>query len=179
MRSFIRLIIVCAVCLSLGAPAIAAEMPKVGSRAPAFTLQDQSEHAVSLKMFRGKWVVLYFYPQDTSPGCSLQAHNFQRDMLRYTEKNASVVGISVDSPAAHRKFCADEELTLTLLSDQKNTVMDLYGSLMKEGPIKLANRNTFIIDPKGVIRKIYTNVKPVRHSAEVLSDLEKLQSQSQ
>lgn len=179
MKTFITLIIACALFLSLGAPAIAADMPKVGSPAPGFTLQDQSEHDVSLKMLQGKWVVLYFYPQDLSPGCPLQAHAFQSDMLKYTEKNAEVVGVSTDSPAAHRKFCADEELTLTLLSDPKQAVIDLYGSLAKKGALSLANRNTFIIDPSGVIRKIYTDVKPARHSAEILADLEKLQSQKQ
>jgi peroxiredoxin Q/BCP len=179
MHYFNKLLVVCSLCLSLGVSALAAEMPKTGSTAPAFTLQDQSEHDVSLTMLRGKWVVLYFYPQDTSPGCPIQAHSFQRDILRYTEKNAEVVGVSVDSPAAHRKFCADEELTLTLLSDPKKSVMDSYGSLMKTGPIRLADRNTFIIDPKGVIRKIFTDVKPAGHSAEVLAALENLQRQGQ
>jgi len=165
-----------AACFLFQAAAMAAEMPKTGDTAPGFTLQDQAEKNVSLETFRGKWVVLYFYPQDLSPGCSVQAHNFQRDILRYTERNAEVIGVSVDSPEVHRKFCADEELTFTLLSDEKREVIDLYGSLGEKGLLKLANRNTFIIDSKGVIRKVYKDVKPAGHSAEVLLDLERLQT---
>lgn len=178
MRPFFKFMTFLALCLWLAMPAIAAGMPKVGAKAPVFTLKDQSEHDVSLKHFRGKWLVLFFYPQDMSPGCPVEAHNFQRDILSYTEKNAEVVGVSADNPAEHRRFCEDEELTLTLLSDEERTATDLYGSLAKEGRIRLANRNTFIIDPHGVIRKIYTDVKPVKHSAEVLAELDKLQAGS-
>ena len=175
MSTPIRLISILLACILITLPAFASEMPKVGDLAPAFTLPDQSEHDVSLKDFRGKWVVLYFYPQDTSPGCPVEAHNFQRDMIKYTERNADVVGVSVDSPAAHRKFCADEELTLTLLSDADRKVIALYGSLTRQGRIELSNRNTFIIDPKGTVRKIYTDVKPPEHSSEVLAALDRLQ----
>ena len=179
MRFCFKFVILSFLCFLPAMTSAAAEMPKTGAAAPVFALKDQADQYISLKTFRGKWVVLFFYPQDVSPGCPLEAHNFQRDIMLYTEKNAEVVGVSVDSPAAHRQFCIDEELTLTLLSDEDAKVIDLYGSLAKDGRLRLANRNTFIIDPRGVVRKIYLNVRPAKHSAEVLADLEKLQAAGQ
>lgn len=179
MHQFFKFIILFLFCILLKTPALGAEMPRVGAKAPVFTLKDQSEHNISLRVFRGKWVVLYFYSKDISPGCSLEAYNFQRDILNFTEKNAEVVGISDDPPEVHRKFCEDEELTFTLLSDEKQAVTDLYGSLLKDRKIRLSNRNTFIIDPHGIIRKIYTSVNPAKHSTEILSDLEKIQTGQQ
>lgn len=176
MRSFILPVLLLAFFLLPAPPAHAAGMPKEGDAAPAFTLKDQAENDISLGTFKGKWVVLYFYPQDLSPGCSIQAHNFQRDIVQYTEIHAEVIGVSVDSPARHREFCAEEELTFTLLSDEAREVIALYGSLTEKGLAKIANRNTFLIDPEGVIRKVYTDVKPASHSAEVLADLDRLQS---
>jgi thioredoxin-dependent peroxiredoxin len=155
----------------MGPPARAAEMPAEGTAAPDFTLSSQEGKQVSLKDFRGQWVVLYFYPKDMTQGCTIEAHNFQADQDKYTAKKAAIVGVSVDSVDSHVQFCTKENLTFKLLADPTHQVVDKYGSF---GGV-VAARNTFIIDPKGVIRKVYTNVKPNPHSAEVLTELETLE----
>src|SRR5215472_18624152 len=121
----------------------AAEIPAVGSKAPDFTLQSQEGKTVSLKEFRGKWVVLYFYPKDMTQGCTIEAHNFQQDMPKYEKANAVVVGVSVDSTDSHKEFCAKEGLSFKLLADTEKKVVDQYGSLNQRG---MASRNTFLID---------------------------------
>jgi len=158
-------------CLS----ARAADMPQSGTPAPAFTLPNQEGKDVSLKQFLGKWVVLYFYPKDFTSGCSLEAHNFQGDLKKYSDKNAMIVGVSVDTVDSHKGFCTKESLNFTLLSDAQHTVSDTYGAVMSFLGHTMAARNTFLIDPKGVIRKVYTKVNPASHSEEVLADLGLLQ----
>lgn len=149
----------------------AADIPAVGSNAPDFTLKSQENHDVSLKDFRGQWVVLYFYPKDMTPGCTVEAHNFQADQDKYTAKKTAIVGVSVDTVDSHVQFCTKENLSFKLLADPSHQTVDKYGSF---GGM-MAARNTFLIDPKGVIRKVYTGVKPDVHSKEVLADLEGLQ----
>jgi peroxiredoxin Q/BCP len=109
-----------------------------------------------------------------TPGCTIEAHNFQRDQKEYDAKKAAIVGVSVDSVDSHVEFCTKENLTFKLLADPEKKVVTAYGSTQKFGDNVVANRNTFIIDPKGVIRKVYINVKPQEHSAEVLSALDEL-----
>src|SRR5437660_10332680 len=150
-------------------------MPVEGSAAPDFTLPSQEGSPVSLKDYRGKWVVLYFYPKDQTPGCSREAHNFQVDQPKYAERNAVVLGVSLDSVDSHKKFCAKEGLNFKLLADTDHKVTDQYGSLRNLGVLKFAERNTFIIDPSGKIPKTYPRVDPARHSDEVLSALDELQ----
>lgn len=171
MHKFVSALI--AFTLFLSAPAMAAPLPKEGAEAPAFTLPSQDGKDVSLKDLKGKWVVLYFYPRDFTSGCSIQAHNFAVDSEKYAKKNAVIVGVSVDSVASHKEFCTKAELNFTLLSDEKGTLSDAYGSL---GFLGMSSRNTFIIDDKGIIRKVYESVNPARHSQAVLADLETLQS---
>jgi peroxiredoxin Q/BCP len=130
---------------------------------------------VSLKDYRGSWVVLYFYPRDQTPGCTREAHNFQVDQPKYAEHHAVVLGVSVDSVDSHRKFCAKEGLHFRLLADSDGKVSSAYGSLANFGVVKIARRNTFLIDPTGRVAKTYTGVDPLRHSAEVLAALEELQ----
>ena len=149
----------------------AADIPAEGTAAPDFTLSSQEGKQVSLKDFRGQWVVLYFYPKDMTPGCTIEAHNFQADQDKYTAKKAAIVGVSVDSVDSHVQFCTKENLTFKLLADPTHATVDKYGSY---GGM-MAARNTFIIDPKGVIRKVYTKVTPNPHSAEVLAALDTLQ----
>jgi peroxiredoxin Q/BCP len=149
--------------------------PSEGSNAPDFTLPSQEGSSVSLKDYRGKWVVLYFYPKDQTPGCSREAHNFQVDQPKYAERNAVVLGVSLDSVDSHKKFCAKEGLNFKLLSDTNHKVTDAYGSLTNLGLVKFAARHTFLIDPGGKIAKAYTSVDPVKHSGEVLAELEVLQ----
>jgi len=162
---------VCAVALSAAAPA--ADLPAEGSKAPDFTLKSQEGKTVSLKDFKGQWVVLYFDPKDMTQGCTIEAHNFQRDQDQYTAKKAAIVGVSADNVDSHVEFCTKENLTFKLLADPDKGVIGSYGSLAGNGAV--AARNTFLIDPNGVIRKVYTMVKPNPHSAEVLADLSKLQ----
>jgi thioredoxin-dependent peroxiredoxin len=149
--------------------------PSEGSSAPDFSLPSQEGTLVSLKDYRGKWVVLYFYPKDMTPGCSREAHNFQIDQSKYAERNAIVLGVSVDSVDSHKKFCAKEGLNFKLLADTNHKVTDSYGSLTNLGIVKFAARHTFLIDPSGKIAKVYTSVDPLKHSAEVLAELEQLQ----
>jgi peroxiredoxin Q/BCP len=149
--------------------------PSEGSSAPDFSLPSQEGSPVSLKDYRGKWVVLYFYPKDQTPGCSREAHNFQVDQPKYAERNAVVLGVSLDSVDSHKKFCAKEGLNFKLLADTDHKVTDSYGSLTNLGVVKFAARHTFLIDPTGKIAKAYTSVDPLKHSAEVLAELDVLQ----
>jgi thioredoxin-dependent peroxiredoxin len=150
-------------------------MPSVGSDAPQFTLLSQDGSPVSLKDFHGKWVVLYFYPKDQTPGCSREAHNFQVDEPKYAGRSAVVLGVSVDSVDSHKKFCAKEGLNFKLLADTDQTVTKAYGSLTNLGVAKFAARHTFLIDPNGKIAKVYASVDPGKHSGEVLAELDQLQ----
>jgi thioredoxin-dependent peroxiredoxin len=146
-------------------------MPQAGQLAPNFTLPSQDGSNISLDTFRGKWVVLYFYPKDMTTGCTIEAHNFQADMDKYQKLDAVVVGVSVDSTGSHKEFCAKEGLSFKLLSDQDKKVVALYGSMGDHMGIKIANRNTFLIDPQGKIAQVWTGVKPQEHSAQVLAAL--------
>jgi len=143
----------------------------VGSDAPQFVLKSQDGNPVSLADFRGKWVVLYFYPKDFTSGCTLEAHNFQRDLAEYAKRNAVILGVSVDSTDSHQQFCAKESLTFRLLADTDKKVVDMYGSLNPRG---MASRNTFLIDPSGKIVKVWTGVSPAHHSEEVLAALDSM-----
>jgi len=146
-------------------------MPQVGQSAPDFTLPSQDGSNISLDSFRGKWVVLYFYPKDMTIGCTIEAHNFQQDMSKYQQLNAVVVGVSVDSTGSHKEFCAKEGLSFKLLSDQDKKVVALYGSMFDHLGIKMAKRNTFLIDPTGKIVQVWTGVDPSKHSEQVLAAL--------
>jgi thioredoxin-dependent peroxiredoxin len=150
--------------------------PAVGTAAPDFTLNSQESKPVSLHDFKGKWVVLYFYPKDFTSGCTVEAHNFQRDLAQYEQKNAVIIGVSVQDEDSHQKFCTKEGLSFKLLADTKNAVSTTYDSVMNLGVAKLSARHTFLIDPSGVVRKVYLEVKPDQHSAEVLAALTELQA---
>jgi peroxiredoxin Q/BCP len=149
--------------------------PAVGTAAPDFTLNSQENKAVSLHDFKGKWVVLYFYPKDFTSGCTVEAHNFQRDQAQYDAKNAVIIGVSMQDADSHQKFCTKEGLSFKLLADTDSHVSTTYDSVMNFGVTKLSARHTFLIDPHGVIQKVYTDVKPEKHSEEVLADLAGLQ----
>ena len=153
-----------------------APVPAEGTSAPKFTLQSQDAAKVSLDQFKGKWVVLYFYPKDFTSGCTLEAHNFQRDLDKFEKKNAAIVGVSVDAVDSHKGFCTKEGLNFKLLADTEHTVSSAYGSTMTYNGTTMAARNTFLIDPNGVIRKVYVKVKPATHSEDLLADLDTLQA---
>lgn len=168
-------LLISALFVSAGVASPADGLPAVGTTAPGFTLNFQEGAQVSLADFRGKWVVLYFYPKDMTTGCTIEAHNFQRDLAMFDKRNAVIVGISVDSLESHQQFCTKESLTFRLLSDADHNVTSAYGSRTQFGETVMAARNTFLIDPKGVIRKIYTKVNPGRHSDDVRAALAELQ----
>jgi peroxiredoxin Q/BCP len=166
-----RIVTFCAsLALLVGAVSVAAAaVPEVGQKAIDVTLPSQDGTTVSLKDFKGKYVVLYFYPKDMTRGCTIEAHNFETDLPKYNAKNAVIVGVSVDSVDSHKEFCAKQSLTFKLLSDPDKKVVDQYGSL---SPTGVASRNTFLIDPSGKIVKVWTAVKPEGHSEEVLAALD-------
>ncbi|HEX4064611.1 MAG TPA: peroxiredoxin [Acidobacteriaceae bacterium] len=146
-----------------------APMPEAGQSAPTFTLPNQEDKPVSLDSYRGKWVVLYFYPKDMTTGCTIEAHNFQRDLDQYKELNAVILGVSVDNVDSHKQFCTKDSLTFNLLADPNKDVVEKYGSLGNFGPMQIAMRNTFLINPEGKIVKVWTKVNPNVHSPEVLA----------
>jgi thioredoxin-dependent peroxiredoxin len=149
-------------------------MPSVGQMAPTFTLPSQDGSQISLDSFHGKWVVLYFYPKDMTPGCTIEAHNFQRDQAKFDAANAVVLGVSVDTVDSHKQFCTKDNLTFKLLADPDHKVVDQYGSLGHYGTMTIANRNTFLINPEGKIVKVWTKVDPQHHSEEVLAALNEM-----
>src|ERR1700761_2701571 len=152
--------------------------PAVGAAAPDFTLTSQDGTPVSLHDFKGKWVVLYFYPKDFTSGCTVEAHNFQRDLAQYEAKNAVIVGVSMQDKNSHQQFCTKEGLSFKLLADTKSEVSSQYDSVMNMGVAKLSARHTFLIDPQGKVEKVWLDVKPPNHSEEVLAALTQLQAGS-
>ncbi|HEY6905784.1 MAG TPA: peroxiredoxin [Candidatus Acidoferrales bacterium] len=154
-------------------------IPTVGAMAPDFTLNSQENKPISLHDFRGKWVVLYFYPKDQTPGCTIEAHGFQRDQAKYNAINAVVVGVSVDTVESHKEWCAKDGMNFKMLSDADKVVVAKYGSTMTipQAPQlgTVAQRNTFLIDPTGKIVKEFIKVNPMGHSDEVLTALAELQ----
>jgi peroxiredoxin Q/BCP len=151
------------------------ELPAVGAAAPGFNLTNNEGKQVSLNDFKGKWVVLYFYPKDFTQGCTIEARNFQRDMAKYEAVNAVILGVSVDNEQSHKDFCAKEGLNFKLLADTDAKVSEQYGSVMEYQGAKLSARNTFIIDPQGKVVKVFEKVKVATHSEEVLAALATLQ----
>jgi thioredoxin-dependent peroxiredoxin len=150
------------------------KQPEVGQQAPDFSLTTGDGSQVSLKDYKGKWVVLYFYPKDFTSGCTLEAQNFQRDLAKYQNAKAIILGVSVDTAQSHKDFCAKEGLNFKLLADTDAKVSAEYGSTMDYKGAKMAARNTFLINPEGKIVKVYTGVKPADHSEQVLKDLAEL-----
>jgi peroxiredoxin Q/BCP len=175
LRILVLLVVVVVAILLVPRTLSRAAPPSEGSLAPDFTLTSQEGTSVSLKDYRGKWVILYFYPRDQTPGCTREAHNFQVDQPKYAQRNSVVLGVSLDSVDSHKKFCSKESLNFKLLADTDHKVTDQYGSLKNLGVVKFAARHTFIIDPNGKIAKTYTSVDPARHSDEVLAALDQLQ----
>jgi len=163
-------------------PAVHADdqaMPAEGTIAPDFTLPSQEGTPISLHSYRGKWVVLYFYPKDQTPGCTIEAHAFQKDQDQYTAKNAVILGVSVDTVESHKEWCAKDGMSFKMLSDVNKEVVAKYGSTMTipQAPQlgTVAARNTFIIDPSGKIVKEFIKVNPTGHSEQVLAALTDLQ----
>lgn len=177
MWTILLIVVAALVVLVVGSRFLSAKpSPAIGSAAPDFSLSSQEGTQVSLKDYRGKWVVLYFYPKDFTPGCTTEAHNFQRDQTEYARRNAVILGVSLDSAESHKNFCAKEGLNFKLLADTSRQVSKQYGSLINFGVAQISARHTFLIDPEGKIARAFTSVSPSRHSAEVLAAMDEMQS---
>lgn len=148
---------------------------KVGDRAPAISAPDENGVLITLEEFRGKKVVLYFYPKDNTPGCTTQACDLRDNIFAFRDLGAVILGISVDDVASHKSFAEEHGLPFVILADADKQVTTRYGVLTKFlGMMELARRDTFIINPQGRIAKHYMKVDPSNHSAMVLEDLKKL-----
>lgn len=174
MKWFILFGLFAALALLVSQAARAGELPKVGEPAPDFDLPDQSGVTHNLREFAGKWLVLYFYPKDDTPGCTQEACAFRDDMHKLAELGAQVVGISVDDSSSHAEFARKYHLPFPLLADKSGEVAARYGALLNLWLLKFAKRYTFLIDPQGRIAKVYEKVETSRHSTEIIGDLNKL-----
>ena len=176
-KSFLRNLLVFAFVIASffnftpSAMALGGIQPPLNESAPEFTLPTNiGDGEVSLQDYRGKWVVLYFYPQDFTPGCTLEAKRFQQDLPKYHDLNAEVIGVSVDDVDSHQSFCDEEGLKFPLLADTDGNVSKAYGSWLSGRSL----RHTYIINPDGVLVAKFLGVRPAIHSQEVLSELENL-----
>lgn len=160
--------------LVAGSFATAAPNVALGRPAPEFELPDQSGQLHSLEDYRDRWVVLYFYPKDQTPGCTTEACEFRDNIFAFRGLNAQILGVSLDDVDSHKKFADKYGLPFPLLADSEGTTADAYGVKTRMFGMKLAKRQTFLIDPDGNIAKHYESVKPATHSAEVLADLKLL-----
>jgi peroxiredoxin Q/BCP len=171
-------VIAAAVCsLPLTRVHAAGDLAPVGTSAPNFTLPNQENQPVSLADYKGKWVVLYFYPKDQTSGCSLEAHNFQRDLPKYESLNAVVLGVSLDTVESHKTWCTKDGFSFKMLADPDHKVVDQYGVPVKtfttpSGPMTVAMRNTFLISPDGKIVKTWEVKDIANHSTEVLAAIQ-------
>ena len=158
--------------------ASAGELPKLGEPAPAFALPDQNGKTRSLAEFRDKWLVLYFYPKDDTPGCTEQACTFRDDLHKLEALGAQVVGVSVDDVTSHLAFASKYSLPFPLLADASGAVAARYGSIRDLRLFKFARRNTFLIDPQGRIAKVYLSANTSKNSRQVIDDLQALRSKN-
>jgi thioredoxin-dependent peroxiredoxin len=163
--------------LSLTGTVQAADSPTIGSMAPTFRLQDQNSQWHTLEEYRGKWLALYFYPKDETPGCTTEACEFRDNVFAFRDANAVIVGISVDDTASHKEFSEKHGLPFTLLADPTKATAQSYGVIRGlTGVVGVAQRDTFLIDPTGKIVKHYVRVDPKGHSTAVLADIKALQA---
>ncbi|MBW8072754.1 MAG: redoxin domain-containing protein [Ferrovum sp.] len=154
----------------------ASELPGVGQKAPEFSVMDQNGKLQKLSDYQGKWLVLYFYPKDETPGCTTEACAYRDDIHKIQNLGAAVVGVSIDDASSHAEFADKHHLPFPLLADKEGTVAKSYGSERTLLGYKLARRNTFIIDPTGRIAKVYVDVDAEANPREVIVDLHRLQS---
>jgi len=159
----------------LGLHAAQAAELAVGGMAPGFNLNDQGNKPHALADYRGRWLVLYFYPKDDTPGCTTEACNFRDAITAIRALDTRVLGVSLDDSASHARFAEKYRLPFPLLADTSGAVSRAYGALWSLGPVKFSRRHSFIVDPDGRIARIYRNVNPERHSREIQQDLKTLQ----
>ncbi len=159
---------------TLAAPAFAEGGAVVGEQAPDFELPDQEGQLHSLEDYLDSWVVLYFYPKDETPGCTTEACGFRDDIFAFRKLNAQIIGVSLDDTESHSRFAETHGLPFPLLADTDGTVAETYGVRTRLFGMPMAKRETFVIDPEGMLVRHYEDVDPDTHSAEVLADLEEL-----
>jgi peroxiredoxin Q/BCP len=157
----------------IGAAAVAGDV-RIGQPAPEFELPDQNGQLHSLEDYRDRWVVLYFYPKDETPGCTTEACEFRDNIFAFRERNAVILGVSLDDAVSHKAFAEKYSLPFTLLADVDGEAADAYGVKTRMLGMTVAKRQTFLIDPQGKLAKHYEKVKPDTHSAEVIADLDRL-----
>ncbi|MBN8885605.1 MAG: peroxiredoxin [Rudaea sp.] len=156
-----------------------AAAPAVGAAAPTFKLQDQKGDWRALDQYKGKWVVLYFYPKDDTPGCTTEVCTFRDDVLKLRKAGAEVLGVSLDDVKSHAAFAEKYHVPFPLLSDNTQATAKAYGVLSKHPVIgAYAKRETFLIDPEGKVAKHYVGVDPKENSGQVLADLASLKKES-
>ncbi len=152
----------------------AGDPPAVGSAAPGFKLQDQNGDWHELQDYRGKWLAVYFYPKDDTPGCTTEACNFRDNIFAFKAIGAEIVGISVDDVDSHQEFATKYKIPFILLADEGGKTSDTYGVLRDYKMMQIASRQSFLVNPEGVIVKHYAEVDPETHTQQVLEDLEAL-----
>ena len=166
--------LVLALVLPVGAAADTGSTPVAGTAAPAFRMQDQHGAWHTLDQYAGKWLVLYFYPKDGTPGCTKQVCAFRDEITKVRAAGAEVIGVSVDAVASHEKFAKEHNVPFPLLADVDKTAAKAYGVLTSKSGFEYARRDTFVIDPHGKVAKHYPDVDPERNVAQVLEDLASL-----
>ena len=153
---------------------------EIGQRFPNFSLQNQDGSAVTLDDFAGKWLVLYVYPKDDTPGCTIQGKSFTATKQEFDDANISVVGVSADDVESHKNFCDKFSFTIDLLADPNHELLTAAGVGQSEYKGTMYwNRTSFVIDPKGVLRKVYEKVNPEGHELVLLDDIKAMQAGSQ
>jgi len=173
----LSLLLMLTLLLGLATPVLAdapSALPQVGQSAPDFRLQDQNGKWHTPADHRGRWLVLYFYPKDFTPGCTTEVCTFRDDIAKLRQAGADVVGVSLDDVKSHAEFAAKYHVPFPLLSDADSKTAQAYGVLTSKLGFKYARRTTFLIDPQGKIAKIYQDVDPEKNSAQVLADLNTL-----
>jgi len=173
MKSIFTLLLI-ALLVFAGNPLMAGDQPAAGSEAPGFKLQDQNGDWHDLEDYHGSWLAIYFYPKDDTPGCTREACNFRDNMYAFKAIGANVVGVSVDDVDSHKEFSDKYKLPFTLLADESGETAKAYGVLRDWKLVQIAARQSFLVDPKGLIAKHYEEVDPDTHTQQVLADLESL-----
>lgn len=163
--------------LFFGAPTLAADVPIEGDVAPDFELRDQNGDLHSIEDYRGNWIVLYFYPKDDTPGCTIEACEFRDNVFAFRNANCQILGVSLDDVESHKEFADKYSLPFPLLADTEGIAASTYGVKSRFLGMTIAKRQTFLIDPNGNIAKHYADVDPDTHSKQILADLAILQKE--
>jgi len=174
MKNILLVLLITLMC----SPVFAGEPPTVGADAPAFNLQDQNGAWHTLEDYRDQWLAVYFYPRDDTPGCTTEACNFRDNIYAFKAIGAAVVGISVDDVESHKEFSDKYKLPFTLLADEDSETAKAYGVLRDYKLVKLASRQSFLVNPEGKIAKHYEDVDPDTHTDEVLADIKGFMGES-